>query len=88
MSAYGQRFATLSQGGDQWDLALLLLNSGLEEALAASPTAGSLLAAALRSWQQLGSTVGVAFALAGLGEIAARNGRHAGPASCSAQAGR
>jgi hypothetical protein len=62
------------QGGDQWDLALLLLNSGLEEALAASPTAGSLLAAALRSWQQLGSTAGVAFALAGLGEIAARNG--------------
>jgi hypothetical protein len=41
---------------------------------AASPAAGSLLAEALRSWQQLGSTAGVAFALAGLGEIAAWNG--------------
>ena len=51
-----------------------MLNSGLEEALAASPTAGPLLAGALRSWQQLGSTAGVALALAGLGEIAAGNG--------------
>jgi tetratricopeptide (TPR) repeat protein len=64
----------LRGGGDQWDLAQLLLNSGLEEAQAASPTAGSLLTEALRSWQQLGSAAGVAFTLAGLGEVAAGGG--------------
>jgi hypothetical protein len=35
---------------------------------------GSLLAEALRAWQQLGVTAGVAFALAGLGEVAAGRG--------------
>jgi predicted ATPase len=64
----------LRAGGDQWDLAQLLLNSGLEEAQAASPVAGSLLVEALRAWQQLGSTAGVAFTLAGLGEVAAGRG--------------
>jgi tetratricopeptide (TPR) repeat protein len=64
----------LRDGRDQWDLAVLLLNSGLEEAQAASPTAGSLLIDALRSWQQLGGTAGAAFALAGLGEVAAQQG--------------
>jgi predicted ATPase len=64
----------LLRGGDQWDLALLLLNSGLEQAQAASPTAGSLLVEALRGWQQLGNTAGVAFALSGLGEVAAGGG--------------
>ena len=64
----------LRAGGDQWDLAQLLLNAGLEEAQAASPTAGSLLVEALRAWQQLGSTAGVAFALAGLGQVAAGRG--------------
>jgi hypothetical protein len=33
-----------------------------------------LLAEALRAWQQLGSTAGVAFALGGLGEVAAGRG--------------
>jgi tetratricopeptide (TPR) repeat protein len=61
----------LRRGDDQWDLALLLLNAGLEEALAASPAAEALLADALRAWQQLHGTAGVAFALAGLGEVAA-----------------
>ena len=61
----------LRAGGDQWDLAQLLLNSGLEEAQAASPEAGSLLVEALRAWQQLGSSAGVAFTLAGMGEVAA-----------------
>ena len=64
----------LLRGGGQWDLALLLLNSGLEEAQAASPSAGSLLVEALRAWQQLGNTAGVAFALGGLGEVAAGRG--------------
>jgi hypothetical protein len=64
----------LRGGGDQWDLALLLLNSGLEEAQAASSTAGALLIDALRAWQQLGGTAGVAFALAGLGQVAAGRG--------------
>jgi hypothetical protein len=64
----------LRGGSDQWDLALLLLNSGLEESQAASPTAGPLLTDALRAWQQLGGTAGVAFALAGLGEVAAGGG--------------
>jgi hypothetical protein len=53
---------------------VLLLNSGLEEALAASPTAEALLVEALRAWQQLGNTAGVAFALAGLGDVAAGRG--------------
>ena len=65
----------LRGGGDQWDLALLLLNSGLEEAQAASPAAGPLLAEALRAWQQLRGTAGVALALAGLGEVAADRGQ-------------
>jgi tetratricopeptide (TPR) repeat protein len=71
---FAEGLPLLQGGGDQWDLALLLLNSGLEEALAASPTAGALLVEALRTWQQLGSTAGVAFALAGLGEVAAGRG--------------
>ena len=71
---FAEGLPLLRRGEDQWDLALLLLNSGLEEALAASPTAGSLLAEALRAWQQLGSTAGVAIALAGLGEVAAGRG--------------
>jgi hypothetical protein len=33
-----------------------------------------MLVEALRAWQQLGSTAGVAFALAGLGEVAAGRG--------------
>ena len=65
----------LRGGGDQWDLALLLLNAGLEEAQAASPAAGSLLTEALRAWQQLRGNAGVAFALAGLGEVAAGRGQ-------------
>jgi predicted ATPase len=65
----------LRGGGDQWDLALLLLNSGLEEAQAASPAAGPLLAEALRAWQQLRGTAGVALALAGLGEVASGRGQ-------------
>jgi hypothetical protein len=36
--------------------------------------AGLLLTDALRAWQQLGNCVGAAFALAGLGEVAARRG--------------
>jgi hypothetical protein len=64
----------LRGGGDEWDLALLLLNSGLEEARAASPAARTQLLEALRAWQQLGSTAGVAFALFGLGEVAAASG--------------
>jgi predicted ATPase len=64
----------LRRDGNQWDLAVLLLNSGLEEAQAASPTAGALLIEALRVWQQLGNTAGMAFALGGLGEVAAERG--------------
>jgi predicted ATPase len=71
---FAEGLPLLRRGDDQWDLALLLLNSGLQEAQAASPAAGSLLIEALRAWQQLGSTAGVAFALAGLGEVAARRG--------------
>jgi predicted ATPase len=65
----------LRGGGDRWDLALLLLNAGLEEVQAAAPAAGSLLAEALRAWQQLRGRAGVAFALAGLGEVAAGRGQ-------------
>jgi len=72
---FAEGLPLLRGGGDQWDLALLLLNSGLEEAQAASPAAGALLADALRAWQQLRGTAGVAFALAGLGEVAAGRGQ-------------
>jgi tetratricopeptide (TPR) repeat protein len=71
---FAEGLPLLRGGEDQWDLAVLLLNSGLEEVLAASPTAGALLVEALRAWQQLGRPAGVAFALAGLGELAAGRG--------------
>jgi predicted ATPase len=64
----------LRQTDDEWDLALLLLNSGLEEAHAEPAAAGPLLTDALRAWQQLGSPAGVALSLAGLGEVAAGSG--------------
>ena len=72
---FAEGLPLLRGGGDQWDLALLLLNSGLEEAQAASPAAAALLADALRAWQLLRGTAGVAFALAGLGEVAAGRGQ-------------
>ena len=50
---FAEGLPLLRRGGDLWDLALLLLNSGLEEAQAASPMAGGLLTEALRTWQQL-----------------------------------
>jgi tetratricopeptide (TPR) repeat protein len=64
----------LRGGHDQWDLALVLLNAGLEEAEAASPAAGPLLTEALQAWQKLGGAAGMALALAGLGEVAASHG--------------
>ena len=51
-----------------------MLNAGLEEAEAGSPAAGALLIEALQAWQRLGGNAGMALALAGLGEIAARHG--------------
>lgn len=48
---------------------------GLEEVQVAAPTAGGLLTEALRSWQQLRGQAGMAIALAGLGEVAARGGQ-------------
>jgi tetratricopeptide (TPR) repeat protein len=65
----------LRGGGDLWDLALVLLNFGLEEAQAASPIAGELLTEALRTWRQLRGRAGMALALAGLGEVAADGGQ-------------
>jgi len=64
----------LRAGRDQWDLALVLLNAGLEEARAASPAAGPLLTEALQTWQRLGGNAGMALALAGLGQVAAGRG--------------
>ena len=72
---FAEGLPLLRRGVDLWDLALLLLNSGLEEAQAASPTAGALLTEALRTWQQLRGRAGMAFALAGLGEVAAGGGQ-------------
>jgi tetratricopeptide (TPR) repeat protein len=71
---FAEGLPLLRQGGDEWDLAMVLLNSGLEEAQAASPTAGPLLIEALQAWQQLGRALGIALALAGLGEVAAASG--------------
>jgi predicted ATPase len=72
---FAEGLPLLRGGGDLWDLALLLLNSGLEAAQAASPDAGGLLAEALRAWQQLRGQPGMALALAGLGEVAAGGGQ-------------
>jgi tetratricopeptide (TPR) repeat protein len=71
---FADALPVLRAGHDQWDLALVLLNAGLEEAEAASPAAGPLLIEALQAWQRLGGTAGVALALAGLGELAAGRG--------------
>jgi predicted ATPase len=72
---FAEGLPLLRQGVDLWDLALLLLNSGLEEAQAASPKANVLLTEALRAWQQLRGRAGMALALAGLGEVAADSGQ-------------
>jgi len=72
---FAEGLPLLRGGLDLWDLALLLLNSGLEEAQAASPTAGVLLTEALRAWEQLRGNAGMAVALAGLGEVAAGRGQ-------------
>jgi len=72
---FAEGLPLLRQESDLWDLALLLLNSGLEEARAVSPDAGVLLTDALRAWQQLRGRPGMALAIAGLGEIAAGSGQ-------------
>ena len=72
---FAEGLPLLRRGDDLWDLALLLLNSGLEEAQAASPAAGELLTGALRTWQQLRGGGGMALALAGLSEVAASGGK-------------
>jgi predicted ATPase len=71
---FAESLPMLRGGLDEWDLALLLLNSGLEEAQAGSPAANALLVEALRAWQRLGGRAGMALALAGLGEVAADRG--------------
>ena len=73
-AGFADSLPVLREGRDQWDLALLLLNAGLEEAQAGSPAAGPLLTEALQAWQRLGGNAGMALALAGLGEVAASHG--------------
>ena len=72
---FAEGLRLLRGGRDLWDLALLLLNYGLEEAQAGTPAAGELLTQALRTWQQLRGQPGMALALAGLGEVAAAGGQ-------------
>ena len=74
-ATFAEALPLLRSGDDQWDLALLLLNFGLEGARAVSPAAGGLLTEALRAWQRFRSPPGVALALAGLGEVAANGGQ-------------
>ena len=71
---FADSLPVLRGGQDRWDLALVLLNAGLEEVEAASPAAGPLLIEALQAWQRLGGHAGLALALAGLGEVAAGRG--------------
>jgi hypothetical protein len=73
-ATFAEALPLLRPGGDRWDLALLVLNAGLEEVRAASPEAGSLLVEALGEWRQLGTGAGIALSLAGLGEVAAAAG--------------
>jgi predicted ATPase len=63
-----------ASSGDQWDLALLLLNAGLEAVQAGTPESGTLLVEALRVWSELGVVSGAGLALAGLGEVVAARG--------------
>jgi hypothetical protein len=42
-AGFAESLPVLREGRDQWDLTLLLLNAGLEEARAESPAAGPLL---------------------------------------------
>jgi predicted ATPase len=74
-ATFARALPLLRPGADQWDLALVLLNSGLEEAQAMSPAAAGLLTEALRAWQRLHGGAGMALALAGLGEVAAGGGQ-------------
>jgi tetratricopeptide (TPR) repeat protein len=87
-ATFAEALPLLRPGDDQWDLALLLLNFGLESARAGSPTAGELLTQALRAWHRFRSPPGAALALAGLGEVAASGGqpRRAGQLFGAAQA--
>jgi tetratricopeptide (TPR) repeat protein len=87
-ATFARALPLLRPGNDQWDLALLLLNFGLEETLATAPAAGGLLSEALGAWQQLRGPAGIALALAGLGEAAAGGGhpRRAGQLLGAAQA--
>ena len=71
---FAESLPVLREGRDQWDLALQLLNAGLEETKAASPAAHALLIEALQAWRRLGGNAGMALALAGLGEVAAGHG--------------
>jgi tetratricopeptide (TPR) repeat protein len=71
---FADSLPVLREGRDQWDLALLLLNSGLEETQGGSPAASPLLTEALQAWQRVGGNAGIALALAGLGEVAASHG--------------
>ncbi len=72
---YRESLPLMRRGRNRWALAWLLVVAGLEEARASSPDAGPLLVEALRACQQQGLTVGVALALAGLGQLAASTGR-------------
>jgi len=68
----GRAFLAWVRDETGWDVEI---NSGLEEAQVAPAAGGALLAEALHTWQQLRGTAGVAFALAGLGEVAAGRGQ-------------
>ena len=87
-ATFAEALPLLREGDDQWDLALLLLNFGLEGARAVSPAAVGLLTDALRAWHRFRSPAGIALALAGLGEVAADGGqpRRAGQLLGAAQA--
>src|SRR5262249_25177604 len=71
---FGEGLPLLRRSVDEWDLGLLLLNAGLEDAATAEPSARSLLVEALRVWQHLERPAGVALALVGLGQVAASEG--------------
>jgi predicted ATPase len=71
---FAEALPLLRPGGDQWDLALLLLNAGLEIVHTNIASAGEMLIEALRIWQQLGRQTGTALALAGLSQVGASQG--------------
>ena len=87
---FAESLPLLRGGDDQWDLALLLLNAGLEEAQAASPAAAGGRCSPMRCRPGSSFAAPLAWRSRSPGWVRSRPaaGSRTAPASCSARAGR